>query len=303
MVRVYLELEKGQWKRVEHQTNFWLDEPLYERLRNLKKIQGKGWDGVILIDGKERSGKSKHAMGCGWFLSNGTLTKNNFARGLTDAARKIADIPEGSVLIVDEGSLVFSSKESTTKAQKALMQILDVVGQKNLIFIICLPCFFDLNKTIAVRRSLFLLHVYPDKDYNRGKFAYWGEKTKKKLYIHGKKNFDSYAFPKAESIGEFMDFEPPFYPEYLSEIKKDSLKEVLNKANAPAKPDHNAIKARMLMMNVAGRLRDIEGYSQERTGIILSCSQREVSDLLREFDAFQKIKLENSLAIPNPLEN
>jgi hypothetical protein len=108
---------------------------------------------------------------------------------------------------------------------------MDVVGQKNMIFIICLPCFFDLNKTIAVRRSIFLCHVTPGEEYKRGIFVYYGEKEKKELYINGKKNYDSYAFPYPTfPPGEYMDFEPPFYQEYKEIVKKESLKEVLKDA-------------------------------------------------------------------------
>lgn len=235
MVRVYLEKTERGWKEVE-KSDFWIDRFLYEKLQNLKMIQEKEWDGVILIDGKERSGKSTLGMICGWYLSHGNITERNFARGLSDAALKISEIPDKSVLVVDEGSTMFSSKDSSTQAQKKLIKILDVVGQKNLIIIICLPCFFDLNKTIAVRRSLFLCHVYPDDKYDRGQYAFWGERPKSRLYRFGKKDFDSYGYPKADFIGEYFKFRPPFYDKYLKIVKTESLKEVL--AAAIEKPAH-----------------------------------------------------------------
>jgi len=229
MVRVYLELRDNKWYEVE-KSNFWIDRKLLEKLKAVKMIQKKGWDGVIIVDGKERSGKSVLAMLMGWYISNGHMTIKNFARGLEDAARKIAELPDRSVLIVDEASVVFSSKDSTTQAQKRLVKLLDVVGQKNLIFILCLPCIFDLNKTIAIRRSLFLCHIYPDSKYNRGRYAFWGEKKKKMLYMFGKRKFDSYQQPKAEFVGQYFDFEPHFYKEYLEIVKKESLKQVMDNA-------------------------------------------------------------------------
>lgn len=227
MGRAYLDYDGKKWSKVD-KSDFWLDEELYKKLVNLKKIQSKGWDGVIIVDGKERSGKSTLGMACGWFMSNKQLTEKNFATGLGDVTKKIVNLPDKSVIILDEGSLMFSSKDYANKAQRQLIKILDVVGQKNLIFIICLPCFFDLNKTIAVRRSLFLLHVYPTKDYQRGSYAFWGEKKKGKLYVVGKKNYDSYAFPKAEFVGQYPNFQPPFYEKYLEEVKKKSLQEALD---------------------------------------------------------------------------
>jgi len=229
MSRVYLSLVNDEWKEVEH-SDFWIDRYLLKKLRNIEMIQGKGWDAVIIIDGKERSGKSKLGMTIAWYLSKGKMDVNNFAKGLKEAAKKISILPDGSKMIMDEGSTIFSSKESRTYAQKRLIELFDVVGQKNMVFIICLPCFFDLNKTIAVRRSLFLLHVYPDKKYDRGQYAFWGERNKKNLYIVGKKNFDSYSRPRAEIIGEFSNFEPPFYQKYLIEVKKETLEKVLDGA-------------------------------------------------------------------------
>jgi hypothetical protein len=230
MVKQYMELINGEWVERDYPTKFWIDTMLLARLKNLKKIQKKGWDGVLIVDGKERSGKSTLAMVCGWYLSNGNIGIHNFAAGIEDCAKKIAELPDGSVLIVDEGSLMFSGRDSMGKQQRKLIKILDVVGQKNMIFIIALPCFFDLNKTIAVRRSLFLMHVYPDENYNRGRYAIWGEKSKAKLFHYGKKNFDSYSQPKAEHIGDYVRFEPPFYKEYLEIIKRKSMNEVLKDA-------------------------------------------------------------------------
>jgi len=229
MPRVYLDLVDGKWNEVA-KSNFWIDGFLLSKLENMKKIQAKKWDGVLLVDGKERSGKSVLAMIMGWYLSECKMTKMNFASGLNDAAEKIGNLPDGSVLVVDEGSIIFSSKDSSNNEQKKLIKLLDVIGQKNMIFIVCLPCIFDLNKTIAVRRSLFLCHVYPDEEYNRGNFVFFGEKKKAQLYKHGKKNYDSYSYPEADFAANYFEFAPPFYQEYLEEVKKNSLAEVLASA-------------------------------------------------------------------------
>ena len=231
MGRVYLEFDKkkNKWKEVEH-SNFYLNRRLYEKLNSLKMIQRKNWDGVIIVDGKERSGKSILGMVMGWYLSKCKIGIDNFARGVDDAAEKISKLPDRSVLIMDEGSTVFGSRDASSKVQKQLIKVMDVVGQKNLIFIVCLPCFFDLNKTIAVRRSLFLCHVYPDDRYNRGQFAFWGENKKKWLYILGKKNYDSYAQPDADFTGQYPDFKPPFYEDYINKVKKESLDAVIKEA-------------------------------------------------------------------------
>lgn len=275
MARVYLKFHRGEWKEVA-KSDFWIDRPLYKRLLALKSIQKKNWDGVIIIDGKERSGKSVLGMVMGWFLSDTTLGINNFARGLDDAARKISTLPDGSVLIMDEGSLVFSSKDSMSTTQRKLIKLMDVVGQKNMVFIICLPCYFDLNKTIAVRRSLFMLHVYPDKDYNRGRYAFWGEYRKKILYKEGKKNFDSYARPTAEFIGMYLDFKPPFYEDYLEKVKKESLDEVMK----DAMHQKNALdESRLKIGKICVNLKEKYNLSNQKIAEVIEMSEPTVRRL------------------------
>lgn len=285
MGRVYLDFDGKQWNRVE-KSEFWMDSALLNKLDNIKMIQSKKWDGVIIVDGPERSGKSVLGMLCGWYLSNKKITITNFALGLSDVAQKIATIPDESVLILDEGSTIFSSKKTNSKLQKNLMEILDVVGQKRLIFIIILPCFFDLNKTIAVRRSKFLLHVYPDEDYNRGKYAFWGEKSKSKLYHFGKKNFDSYAFPHAEFLGEYPDFHPPFYEDYLVKIKQETLKKVLGNAIDVPKINY---KLHNFQINFAGRIKElIPDIHVKTVAQIMDTTEKSVYEWIRAYKLWKE---------------
>lgn len=281
MARVYLEFVEGKWKEVE-KSDFWMDRKLLDKLNSLKKIQKKNWDGVLLVDGQERSGKSVLGMICGWYLSDCTLSLNNFALGLDDVAEKIASIPDRSVIILDEGSTIFASKKASNKLQKNLMEILDVVGQKNLFFIVILPCFFDLNKTIAVRRSKFLLHVYPDEDYNRGRYAFWGESLKSSLYRIGKKNFDSYAFPYAEFVGVYPDFHVPFYEDYTTKIKKETLKKVL--MNAMSKPN-TELNLYNWKIKMVGRIHKyLPQLSQKNIADIMEVEQQTISTWLTAYE-------------------
>lgn len=208
---------------------FYLDEFLRRRLDNLKTIVfKKNWDGVFIVDGLERVGKSTLGITLAYYLSDGNFTVKNICADSKDATKKIESFPDKSVLLIDEGSLVFNSRDAMKKEQKQLIKILNVVGQKNMIFIIVLPCFFDLNRSIAIRRSKFLLHCYTDTTLQRGRFAYFGEDAKKILYTLGKKNFDSYQKPKRSrnELGRYTNFNP-LGDEYL-ETKKKSLYSALH---------------------------------------------------------------------------
>lgn len=248
MVKVKYDFKKKKWFDLEKgsKDGIYLDGYLRKKLDFIHKIIRKNYDAVILIDGKERIGKSTLAITIGWYLSNCSIDEGNISSNMDDAADKIATLPDKSILIVDEGSLVFGSKDAMSRQQKQLIKILDVVGQKNMIIIICLPSFFDLNKTIALRRSLFLLHCYKDPQWNRGRVAYFGEGTKSKLYIIGRKNFGSYSKPPAEKTFTFTDYEPPFYKKYL-EIKKRSLLAALTEGKKQTMPQLRAsVKAEII---------------------------------------------------------
>jgi len=205
---------------------FKLHERLKQKLDNIKKVQKSGWDCTLLIDGIEGSGKSTLGLTCAYYLSEGKFNVKDICTGSHDAVKKLEDAKDGGVLLIDEGSLLFSSSDAMRKEQKQLILILNVIRQKRMALIIVSPSFFRLNRYIATDRSRFLIHVYTKQDLRRGRFIYFGQKKKNKLYELGKKNFNSYAKPKSNWNGTFADFNP-FGEEYAN-IKKKSLNEALH---------------------------------------------------------------------------
>lgn len=217
---VLVELEMGGHK-------FKLHERLKQKLDNIIKMQKDNWDAMFLIDGIEGCGKSTLAITCAWYLSQGKLKIYNLCSGGNEAIDKLKKIEEGGVMIIDEGSLMFSSSDHMKKEQKTLIQILNVIRQKRMILIIVSPSFFRLNRYVAIDRSRFLLHTYTTKDLKRGRFLYFGQRKKNKLFELGKKNFNSYKKPKADWNGSFVDFNP--FGEDYQKVKKRSLEESLQK--------------------------------------------------------------------------
>jgi len=209
-----------------------LDEKLKRKLDNALALVKKNWDMVILIDGLERSGKTTLGFTCATYLTQGRFTHKQICSGIKDTPSKIENAKQGDLLFEDESELAFSSKDAMRQEQRDLIKIMNIVGQKGLIFILILPSFFELAKYIATHRSRFLLHVYTDKQMNRGRFAYFGTKRKKMLYEIGKKNFNSYSKPKSNFIGRFYDFRPSWNDEYMK-IKGRSLMEAFETAKNP----------------------------------------------------------------------
>jgi len=220
--------------------NLTVDTLLRPKLDNVKLLMKKKWDVLFLIDGKEGSGKSTLSFICGWYISEGNLTMDNVCEGTKDAVKKLERLPDKSVLIIDEGSLMFSSKEVMRKEQQQLIKILNVIRQKLMCLIVVAPSFFDLNKYISVDRSRFLLHVYTGRKMERGRFSFFGEKRKRILYGLGKKNYNSYSKPKSNFCGTFSKFDP--FGKKYQELKRRSLMEAFHERKADEKIPREYVK-------------------------------------------------------------
>jgi len=218
-----------QWEQLplRSKEGMYLDGRLKRKLDAIREIQKKDWDCVFLIDGMEGSGKSTLGKSCAWYLSDKNFTKDNFCVNTKQAIQKLGTFPDESVLVIDEGDIAFSSKRVWDMEQQRLIELIKVIRYKKMILIIIAPSFFDLNRGIAIRRSRFLLHVYTDKKLTRGRFAYFGQKKKEKLFLIGKKNFNSYSKPRSDFVGGFTNFKvlEDEYQKIKQEIVDNLIKE------------------------------------------------------------------------------
>ena len=87
---------------------------------------------------------------------------------------------------------------------RTLISMLAEIRQKNLFVFVVMPCFFDLDKYVALWRSRVLIHVYTD-GFKRGYFCFYNVDKKKELYMLGKK-FYAYGKPKCNFYGRFTDY-------------------------------------------------------------------------------------------------
>ena len=258
-----------------------LDGFLVEKLKLIKKYQQKDFDVVGLVDGQEGSGKSTLALAMAYYLSDGALTPYHIIEGSEDAVKKLGSLADKSVVVIDEGSLLFTSTDVMKKEQKHLVKILQVMRQKNMIVLIVAPSFFDLSKYIAVKRSKFLIHVY-SKGFARGRMAYYDEKRKKILYELGKKRYGSYSKPHPLFRGRFNDFRTPFHEEYLKQ-KRSSLQQALD-----FKPQVNAQKEAQMKV-VRNNLKREEPLTQPVISTLLGISTRQIRTYTKEIKAEEGI--------------
>ncbi len=202
-------------------------EKLWELLKVIVKMKSKGWDSIILIDGRRRSGKSTLMMQIAYLLDP-NITIDNYVAGLEESPEKIAKAKDCSPLLFDEGSLVASSKDVMSKKSKQLHKIIDVIGQKRLTLIFCMPSMLSMSRSIVVDHAMFLIRVGVEKKtLRRGKFKVYKNKRMKQLYDIGKKDPRLMKKVKKSFDGKFEDFHLPFEDEYFK-LKNTSMNEALN---------------------------------------------------------------------------
>jgi len=236
-----------------------MDGYLAENLAPTKKFLEKDFDivGIITGSGKTRTGKSRLSFTIGayqaWVIAGGEMdfsrdedgklkyhsgkikkypTKplnfslDNVVFSSEDLVKKSTEKPKMSVLVLDEGRKGNEAVTVTSKENRLLSQFFDECAQRNQVILIVLPDYFKLNSDLCTTRSLFLVNVYLDQNFNRGFFNYYNEQQKDFLYNHGKKKIGTIAKYSAgyETFkGKFIDF-CPFPVEEYEEKKLEALK-------------------------------------------------------------------------------
>ena len=182
-----------------------IDNYLKARWDNIKKnLVKKDQDKIFLCDGGERQGKSVFVMQQAKYL-NHNFSIENVCFTPEEFLKQIKTAPKGSVIIFDEAFRGLSSKASQSKVNKAIVQAMMEMGQKNLIVFIVLPTFFLLEMYAACFRSVALFHIYKNKT-KRHCFRIYNKNKKQVLYLIGKKKAFSYAKPLCRIRGTFTDY-------------------------------------------------------------------------------------------------
>ena len=156
-------------------------------------------DRVYLVDGREGTGKTSFVIQQGKYLDP-TLDISRICFTPNDFLYQIRTAPKGSVVIFDEAFRGLSSKSTRSTVNKAIVESLMEVRQRNLIIFIVLPTIFLLEIYAAVFRSEALFHVYKLKSKmadgrKKRAFKIYNYVKKKQLYLRGKAKFFSYAKP------------------------------------------------------------------------------------------------------------
>jgi len=91
------------------------------------------------------------------------------------------------LIVYDEGKSGLDSENAMKSINKAMGEFFQRCRVYHHIIFIVLPNYFKLHEDYAVARSLFLVDVFADKNYNRGYFNFYNELQKEKLFFFGKR--------------------------------------------------------------------------------------------------------------------
>ena len=218
----------------------------------------KDTDKVVLVDGRERSGKSLLTFQFARYIDP-SFCIDRICFTPSDFLRAIRDAKKGQVVVFDEAFRGLSSKSSISKINKSVVQAMMECGQRNLILFIVLPTFFLLETYAATLRSNDLVHVFVGRSGRRG-YKVYSERLKAKLYHHGKKRGFDYSFPTTRMTGKFYNKWVINEQEYR-EKKNQALMDITD-----GKVDELVEDDTMFLMKAIKELKEKNKYTWKRIG-------------------------------------
>ena len=286
-----------RWKdeKGDPKVGYYMDGYLMQNMLPIPKFLEKGYDvvGIVSGHGKVRIGKSTIAQQVGyliaWLCAGGKMEQDaegkfvvtkrptkdvgfgmdNIVFSPDELMKKAYKLPKGSVLIYDEGRAGLDSARAMENINKGMQDFFQECGVLGHIILIVLPNFFKLHEDYAVARSLFLIDVYNDENYDRGFFNFYNELNKEKLFFFGKKMVGVTA--------KYMQTKPNFFGRFGSWLAVDKKEYEEAKKLALAKKRKSRIERKWK------KERDIALYLMKKySGMTYEAISKEFSIILNE---------------------
>jgi len=246
---------KGSYPK-QKEAGFYMDDVLKEQLDILIKNIIRDWDFTLIISGggEVRLGKSVLAMQIACYLAYQMwevhkikipFGLNNFVfdgKKLIEKGNELGTKKPYSSLLFDEAGADLTARKMMHTSTGNVLDYFRECGQYNLFNILVIPDYFDLPKSIAITRSIFLIDVYyiSDKEGNflRGFFNFYSRRQKKYLYLKGKKELN-YMAAKYNFHGGFYNVYTVDEKKYRT-AKQEALKKRVTKTRSRIIVQRNA---------------------------------------------------------------
>ena len=168
---------------------YYLDPRLKDKLDLMIKRMEVGKDNLVLVDGDEGDGKTNMSMGVGYYVAH-TCNRPFSLENIFFDLDKLIDFAiktKEQVIIWDEGALGGLASEWWNKNQKKFIKLLMIARKRQHFWIVNIPKFFKLNEYFVIDRSIGLVHVYMRGGTEHGRFVYFNQTQKEKLWEDWKK--------------------------------------------------------------------------------------------------------------------
>lgn len=189
--------EAGEFGEYKEDNDVYIDGLHYSNMKNVfTRRQRSKWDNWIIYAGDEGDGKSLIAKQDCYIMAHlcgGKFDVTQTAWQANKFAKLIDDSSAGDSVLYDEAITGLDTQRTMSEVNHILRIKSTTCRKKRLFVAICIPSLFDLQKSIAVRRSFGMVKVYTN-EVKRGYFTYYNRSSKRKLYIQGKRFEDMDAW-------------------------------------------------------------------------------------------------------------
>jgi hypothetical protein len=185
---------------------YYMDENLNNNLVLAKNVIKKDFDMISFCDGDEGSGKSTIVLQMAYFCDP-TLDLSRVCFNADEFKAVVLKAKKFQAVIYDEAYTGLSARATMSRVNRALIEMLAEIRQRNLFIFVVAPTFMDADRYIALWRTRFLVHCYTSDNFDRGFFVFYNKDKKKYLYLHGKKLYQ-YQGHKYDFAGKFTKFMP-----------------------------------------------------------------------------------------------
>jgi len=165
---------------------YYMDDRLISKLDlMIKRCSGKmQMDNWLVVDGDEGYGKSTMSICCAYYFAHKLKRPFGCEQIFFDPDKFIeyGTKTKEQVIILDESVFGGLSGDAMTKIGKKLIKFAMVIRKKKHIVFLNIPKFFKLNEYLMVDRSVGLIHVYARQGTKLGRFVYFTNTGKEKLF-------------------------------------------------------------------------------------------------------------------------
>jgi len=206
--------------------------------RITKRIKTKDTDFVIVIEGRERSGKSTLALIIDLICDHDFSIKKNIVFNKKKYVRTLKNLSKYSVLHYDEAGIGLYKRDASTKDTKIINKLLMTVGQRNLLHLYLIPSFFEIDPYLRTHRIDLLIRVV-----SKGKALVYSKERLRKIFQDRTKK-DRY--PPHEFTIYFKRLTGQVWKEY-QKYKGEQLQEYLKEIDDGVKDRPEMTKKDMII--------------------------------------------------------